>query len=82
MRLTPFDRARLGNDQLLVDGDVEEFAMKTEGEDCRCSALTGAIGKKVACTVYDKRPDVCRAAERGSKKCIYILGYHRLGLAW
>jgi Fe-S-cluster containining protein len=30
----------------------------------KCVALGGEIGKKVGCTVYEDRPDVCRKYDR------------------
>lgn len=35
----------------------------------RCSALQGEIGKSTACSIYEFRPDVCRACEPGDDAC-------------
>lgn len=35
-----------------------------------CVALSGKLGKKVACTVYDERPILCRQFEAGSPECL------------
>jgi hypothetical protein len=35
----------------------------------RCAALAGVVGERVACTIYDIRPDVCRACEPGDDAC-------------
>lgn len=35
----------------------------------RCVALSGALGKRVGCTIYHDRPQVCRDFEAGSKRC-------------
>lgn len=48
-----------------------KFAAKS-GMRCvgnRCSALRGEIGKSTACSIYDVRPDVCRACEPGDEEC-------------
>lgn len=49
----------------------EKFArlsgMRCDGD--RCSALFGKIGEHVACTIYDVRPDVCRACVIGDEAC-------------
>ncbi|TPK05891.1 YkgJ family cysteine cluster protein [Mesorhizobium sp. B2-5-7] len=36
----------------------------------RCSALSGEVGKSTACTIYDLRPDVCRACMPGDDECL------------
>ncbi len=39
-------------------------------EDCRCIALRGSLARQVSCSVYERRPDVCRKALRpGDKQC-------------
>ncbi len=39
-------------------------------EDGHCAALTyEAEGGRFLCSVYEERPDVCRALERGSSHC-------------
>jgi hypothetical protein len=35
----------------------------TGGKSPRCIALKGVIGIGVACTIYERRPSVCRAFE-------------------
>ena len=42
--------------------------MRCEGD--RCAALSGQVGKHTACTIYDIRPDVCRACEPGDEACL------------
>ena len=34
-----------------------------------CVALTGRLGKQVACTIYPDRPELCRQFEAGSPEC-------------
>lgn len=41
--------------------------MRCEG--ARCSALTGKVGTATACTIYEFRPDVCRACVPGDGDC-------------
>src|SRR5215471_1709213 len=41
--------------------------MRCEGE--RCSALSGEIGIRTACTVYAVRPEVCRTCLPGDPEC-------------
>ena len=41
--------------------------MRCSGD--RCDALQGEIGKSTACSIYDIRPDVCRACEPGDDAC-------------
>jgi Fe-S-cluster containining protein len=35
----------------------------------RCTALIGKIGVATSCSIYDIRPDVCRACEPGDDAC-------------
>ena len=47
---------------------ASETGMRCEG--ARCSALAGEVGKSTACTIYDIRPDVCRACMPGGDDCL------------
>ena len=49
----------------LVDDSLGR--MRCEGE--RCAALSGEIGVGTACTIYDVRPQVCRACLPGDDAC-------------
>lgn len=42
----------------------------TNQGDPRCSALRGTVGNAVACSVYDRRPSVCRHVLSGDAKCL------------
>lgn len=35
----------------------------------RCAALTGRVGRQVACGIYEWRPSPCREFEAGSAAC-------------
>ena len=37
--------------------------------DCCCAALAVDEGGRFRCTIYDVRPDVCRALAQGSPEC-------------
>ncbi len=41
----------------------------TDHQPVRCAALTGVIGRSVACGIYEWRPGPCRELERGSDAC-------------
>ena len=45
-----------------------EAGMRCDG--ARCSALAGEVGKATSCTIYDIRPDVCRACMPGGDDCL------------
>lgn len=45
----------------------DERGMKFE--DGRCSALLGVVGCSTSCSIYDVRPDVCRACMPGDDAC-------------
>jgi Fe-S-cluster containining protein len=42
----------------------------------RCSALTGELGKHVACGVYEVRPEVCRSCMPGDPECLMARAEH------
>jgi len=43
---------------------------KRNGQGVRvCTALTGKLGKQVACSIYPERPHLCRQFEAGSPEC-------------
>jgi len=51
-----------------------QCSMKTaydEKDNCRCKALEGVVGESVACSIYEKRPSVCRRFEPGTDVCDY-----------
>lgn len=52
----------------------KQYSMKTAYDslgNCRCVALEGDVGKKVACSIYDQRPNVCRKFTAGDSICDY-----------
>lgn len=38
--------------------------------NCRCKALRGTIGRKVSCSIYERRPLACRRFEVGNRVCL------------
>lgn len=57
---------------------VDLSGMRCDGQ--RCMALSGEIGKHVACTIYDIRPEVCRACMPGDPECLMAREEHGIGL--
>jgi len=55
----------------------DQDAMACDGD--RCRALQGRIGEATRCTIYDLRPDVCRACTPGDDAC--KMARERYGLA-
>ena len=48
---------------------------------CACIALRGTLLEKTSCSVYDKRPEVCRnAVKPGDKICRDIRAFYRANL--
>ena len=41
-------------------GPWRRAMLGTNGSHPHCIALQGAVGEKVCCTIYDRRPSVCR----------------------
>ena len=50
--------------------DFENRRMLSYGN--RCTALEGKLGCQVSCSVYEKRPLVCREFQAGSEDCIMV----------
>jgi uncharacterized protein len=46
---------------------ADESGMRCDGS--RCSALCGEVGRATACSVYEARPEVCRACIPGGEDC-------------
>jgi len=42
--------------------------MRCDGD--RCAALEGTVGVATRCTIYDDRPEVCRACVPGDDACL------------
>lgn len=52
--------------------DVNASTCRMRGTDhlpVRCAALTGKVGDRVACEIYEWRPSPCREFEEGSDTC-------------
>lgn len=58
------------------------LATKETRDGMVCVALRGRIGGAVSCTIYDQRPDVCRAFEPGSSLCLGAREEAGLATAW
>ena len=50
----------------------------TDHAQPRCAALTGTVGQKVACGIYEWRPGPCRELEAGSDACAQARARHGL----
>lgn len=53
-----------------VTNAEDQMHMKLIGEEQRCAALLGALGRKVECAIYAYRPRGCRLVEAGDKRCV------------
>lgn len=61
--------------------EVNSASCRMRGTDhlpVRCAALTGTIGQRVACGIYEWRPNPCRELEPGSDACQQARRRHRL----
>lgn len=43
--------------------------LATGADRRRCVALTGDVGKRVHCEIYESRPEVCRRYKAGGYQC-------------
>jgi Fe-S-cluster containining protein len=48
----------------------------TDHVPIRCAALTGKVGQRVACGIYEWRPSPCREFEAGSDACDRARAHH------
>lgn len=73
-RLTERERRLLvREDGLTYAGDVVLRSLSTKYDrrgNCRCKALRGTVGRRVSCSIYDRRPRVCSRFKPGSKACL------------
>ncbi|HNB27282.1 MAG TPA: YkgJ family cysteine cluster protein [Alphaproteobacteria bacterium] len=75
-------RFSLEDDAALARIPVALVASGGAGMRCigdRCAALQGEIGKSTACSIYENRPDVCRACQPGDEECNMARRRHGLG---
>jgi Fe-S-cluster containining protein len=50
----------------------------TDHSPPRCAALSGRIGEKIGCGIYEWRPSPCREFEEGSEACTRARARHGL----
>lgn len=61
--------------------EVTDSTSRMRGTDYaspRCAALTGKIGERAACGIYEWRPNPCRELEPGSDACARARARHGL----
>ena len=61
--------------------EVNQHTARMRGTDHsppRCAALTGRLGERAACGIYEWRPNPCREFEEGSDACAQARRRHRL----
>lgn len=69
--VTPADVARMT--RLWRERHVAHGAILTKLDPvgrCVCVALRGAVGQRVSCAIYGRRPQECRSFTAGSKECL------------
>ena len=55
---------------LTVDVNARLARMRgTDHQPPRCAALSGKLGEKISCGIYEWRPSPCREFEAGSEAC-------------
>jgi Fe-S-cluster containining protein len=78
VEVTVQDSLRIPKEIPLNEGDIATFSMPYLRGSCLC--LEGDIGKKCFCSIYAKRPSICRKVKRGSPICLYMMGYHKIDI--
>ena len=64
---------------------ITEHLYRMRGTDHRtprCAALTGTVGERAACAIYEWRPSPCREFEAGSDACEQARHRHGLAPLW
>lgn len=82
VNLTPKDEDKLGkryvrlyviNSEIRTRPTLNKAGPLKGAEDCRCVSLRGSIGNQVSCSIYEKRPDICKKAlNPGDRQCIEV----------
>lgn len=55
---------------LAVEVNSSTFRMRgTDHSPARCAALSGRVGERASCGIYEWRPSPCREFEAGSEAC-------------
>ncbi len=72
-RLTDREKRLLVHDDgATFTGDAQLRSLLTKHDrrgNCRCKALRGTIGRRVYCSIYERRPRACVRFEPGSPGC-------------
>lgn len=58
---------------MALQPDTDRLSLRTKHDrrgNCRCKALRGTIGKRVSCSIYDRRPGACSKFRVGGYLCI------------
>lgn len=56
--------------------DPDGRGMRCDGD--RCAALTGVVGTRTGCAIYEVRPDVCRDCMPGDAACTMARAHYGL----
>lgn len=64
---------------LAVEVNANTARMRgTDHQPVRCAALTGRVGDRAGCGIYEWRPSPCREFEEGSEACQRARARHAL----
>jgi len=62
-----------------LDPTGVRMPLKRTGAQTRCRMLRGRVGRDATCSIYDERPDTCRAFEKGSAQCHEVRALRGVG---
>ncbi len=57
-------------ERFAVENAEGQLHLRIVGQDQRCAALTGTVGRDVSCEIYPYRPAPCRRVEPGDAECL------------
>lgn len=59
-------------DRFSVRNSAGELHLRIVGQEQRCAALEGEVGRQVRCRIYPHRPNPCRKVKAGDRECHQI----------
>ena len=77
IEVTDEDAIRINDASLIQEGDIEKYAMK-QRLNGHCVALVGDVGNACKCSIYDKRPEICRIVQPRDTICLRLRSVHKL----
>ncbi len=72
-----FRRAELRR-RFAVKNERGAYHLRLVGDEQRCAALVGTLGRHVQCRIYALRPEPCRRVKAGNGECLRARRTHEI----